>query len=696
MIQRLRTWLLAAKDSFVTLLPLTFFGVAAVLVLHLPWDAYQEGMTALFGPSWQANMGRVVDATHGVFAVTLAAAVAVHLTRRLAPLQQVTENDAVLTAGLSALINLILFSNAGTASAHPYGHQLMLPALAIGVASAELLRLLSRVRLLALPQLPYDTEPAFYHAMRLSLPVMLSGLIVLIVAHFFAYHPLHAEHLLAPLADWAHAGEGGIWWTSLAATLINQAFWFLGIHGGHVLDSFAADLFLPAGASYDGSRPWRPLFDSFVLLGGTGATLGLLVAIAIGVKEGPQRRIGLISIFPAFFNVNESLVYGLPMVLNPVFLLPFFLAPLLLSLQAVAAVEWGWIELQVAELPWTTPPLISGWLLTGSWRGVALQVSGIVISALVYLPFVRRAEAQRLQVQNAIFTHATEVILDEEHTRIPAVCRQDQVGLIARGLLADLRKDMARGALELHYQPKHDREGRVEGVEALLRWTHGRHGPISPAVAVNLAEGGNDIHALGIWVFDAACACKARWNSKGLGALVTGVNVSPAQLTDPSFPDHIERILHKHGLRPAEIELEITESSVLPKTDTVDDTLRRLSAIGVRLAMDDFGMGYSSLLYLRRFQVHAIKVDGSLTRDVLTNGTNADIIRTIANLGQTQKVDVVVEFVETQEQRDKLEELGCNVFQGYYHSRPLNEDACLAYFWHHQANAKAPPVATGD
>lgn len=293
---------------------------------------------------------------------------------------------------------------------------------------------------------------------------------------------------------------------------------------------------------------------------------------------------------------------------------------------------------------------------------------------------------------------AIRAIMAEGQQRLPAVHRHDQVGIVARGLLADLRQALdGQGGLSLVYQPKHDQAGRIKGVEALLRWTHPKHGPIIPPVIVALAEESGEIHRLGRWIAEEAIACKARWNERGFADLTVAINVSPAQLTNAAMPTYLKNALEKHGIGADEIELEITESSVIPNSQIVDETLQRLSETGIRLSMDDFGMGYSSLLYMRRFRVHAIKIDGSLTKDVLSNSTNADIIRTIASLGRAQQVEVVAEFVETGAQREMLSHLGCDLFQGYFHSPPLSEQKALAYFAHHRAifaDLTVPPAAT--
>jgi EAL domain-containing protein (putative c-di-GMP-specific phosphodiesterase class I) len=335
--------------------------------------------------------------------------------------------------------------------------------------------------------------------------------------------------------------------------------------------------------------------------------------------------------------------------------------------------------MQDAGLAWTTPALLSGWLLTGSWRGVALQLVEIGLGAACYLPFVRRADARLRQSRTQAFESAKREILAGGGDT-PASAWHGQSRMIARGLLDELRSALARNQLWLAFQPMHDRAGWAVGAEALLRWDHPRHGPVPAALIVRLAEQSGDMLRLGSWVLEQACAAKARWNLAGHRALTMAVNLSPLQLTDPLLAQHVRRCLERHGLAPEEIELEITETVALPDGQVVDHVLGELEGTGVRLAIDDFGMGSSSLLYLRRFDVHAIKIDGSLTRDLLDNPTNADIIRTIVMLGRTRNVQVVAEFVETVQQRRALEAMGCDVFQGWYHSAPLDEARCLEYF----------------
>ncbi|WP_051229369.1 EAL domain-containing protein [Paludibacterium yongneupense] len=690
--ERVRLWLLAVRDAFIILLPVTFIGVVVMVLQALLSLSAPQRVSFLSNPVWSAslNLELLVAATHGIFSVCLVAIVAIRLDRALVARHGDDDEIPEWYVGLSALVNFMVFTLVrAPLSVASLGYDSMLSAMLIGVASAEALRALVRVRGLNLVRAPCDTEVLFYDSIRLCLPLMFSAVTAFMLAHLLCAVGSPGPHLLRPLAQWAQMHHAGVWLCSVLATQVNQIFWFFGVQGSHVLSAYGSDLFLPFGAGYDNTLAYRPLFNGFVMLGGSGATLGLLLAILLLVRAGPQRRVGLLSLLSSLFNINETLLFGLPLVFRPVYLLPFLLVPAVLAGLTGLAVQLGLIAFTGRYVPWTTPPVISGWLLTGSWRGAAWQLAELALSTAMYWPFVLRAEARRVRDQGRAFAAATQAILSDEAGRMPAIRLQGQVGMIARALWADLQADLKRNVLTLAYQPKHDGGGRLVGVEALLRWNHAHHGPVSPLLAIVLAEDGGEIHRLGRWVLRQACACKARWNARGYRALTMAVNVSPAQLTDLGLADFLERCLYEFELEPQEIELEITESTAIPDSAMVDQTLRSLSQTGVRFAMDDFGMGHSSLLYLRRFQVHAIKIDGSLTREVLSNSTNADIIRSIVSLGRARGVEVVAEFVETQEQREALAQMGCDLFQGYLHSPPLDEVRCLNYFQSH------PPIRGG-
>ncbi len=679
-LQRAHAWLTAVRDGFVALLPLTFLRVLAVLAGSFPVAAYQRAMGRAFGADWHSHLDHANLAFLGIFGVALCAVTSVQLAHRLPTRGGLSTRQPPLMVAVCAVVNFVIVSAVVNDGVVNFGFGSMLMGLAVGLATAELLRLAERLRLMDLVRLPYDTDASLYHALRLSPAMVAIGLLMFVAAQGWNQLPAPGAHPLHPLVAWAQASHAGVWVLSVAAALINQLLWFVGLHGSMAMDAYASrDLFAPDGVAYASTLAWRPMFNGFVMLGGSGATLGLLLAIALASRDRAQRGIAKLALLPSLFNINDILLYGLPLVLNPVYLLPFLGVPVLLTLLVVGAAQGGWIHMQDPGFVWTTPALLSGWLLTGSWRGVALQALEIALGAACYLPFVRRADARLRQSQALAFeTAKREILAGAADT--PASAWHGHSRMIARGLLDDLRAALARDQLWLAFQPMHDRAGWAVGAEALLRWDHPRHGSVPPALIVRLAEQSGDMLRLGTWVLEHACAAKARWNQAGHRAMTMAVNLSPLQLTDPMLAQHVRRCLDRYELAPEEIELEITETVALPDGQAVDRVLGELERTGVRLAIDDFGMGSSSLLYLRRFEVHAIKIDGSLTRDLLDNPTNADIIRTIVMLGRSRNVQVVAEFVETVQQRRALEAMGCDVFQGWYHSAPLDEARCLDYF----------------
>ena len=674
-------WLLSIRDSFVSLLPLTLFGVVAVLLQHFPYQPYLSFLSTLFGPHWQDYLERAVNASHGIFGLALSITVAVHITARQPRPNAEDDGLSPMMVAISTLVNFMICVLYAPSKDANLGYEVMLLGIVVGIASVELLRWVASRRWLAVIHVPFDADKTLYQALRLTTPILFCGVLTLVVAGLVWQLPV-SYHPLEWLAEWAMEQSYRQFVATAAVTFVNQLFWFIGVHGGHVLDTYASDLFTPANLP-PGHLAWRPMFDAFVLIGGAGSTLGLIFAIWYAAPEGSQRRIAMLGLFPSIFNINEVILFGLPVVLSPIYLLPFILIPLILATITLQAMQFGLIVLHPVNIPWTTPPLISGWLLSDSWRGAALQLVEIFIATVFYLPFVHLAEAERKRRLNRLFQNTVDMIQAEAPKRAMVIRRHDEIGLVARSLLADLRSDISHKRLRLNYQPKHDQHGKLVGMEALIHWSSPRHGRIPAPVAVNLAEDGDCIGDLGDWAIDEACACKARWNALGYQALSIAVNVSPTQLSDGNFARRFREILDRHGLGRNEIEIEITESEAIPDEAVTNRNLQALSEMGIRLSMDDFGMGYSSLLHLRRFNIHAIKIDGSLTRDVLMNPTNADIIRAITSLGKARNVEVVAEYIETREQREALAGMGCDVFQGHYHSPPISESECLSYFAEH-------------
>ncbi|MDE2089328.1 MAG: EAL domain-containing protein [Gammaproteobacteria bacterium] len=238
-----------------------------------------------------------------------------------------------------------------------------------------------------------------------------------------------------------------------------------------------------------------------------------------------------------------------------------------------------------------------------------------------------------------------------------------------------LRSALERGELSLHYQPLVSlRDGELIGMEALLRWRHPDLGLVPPAKFIPIAEDTGLIVTIGEWVLNEACRQYQRWRREGYALPRMLVNLSARQFKQKDLARTMSQALATAGMDPRALGLEITESAVMENADQAVHTLTALSAMGVELSIDDFGTGYSSLSYLKRFPIDWLKIDQSFVRDITADTDDAAIVTAIIAMAKGLDVRVVAEGVETAQQFDFLKRHGCEAYQGYYFSGPLQAD----------------------
>ena len=237
-----------------------------------------------------------------------------------------------------------------------------------------------------------------------------------------------------------------------------------------------------------------------------------------------------------------------------------------------------------------------------------------------------------------------------------------------------LRKALERDEFQLHFQPKMSiLTGKVEGMEALLRWNHPEGGLIYPSEFVPVAEEIGLIQPIGEWVLLNACQQIKAWKRAGFPPISIAVNLSGYQVNQAHWVSKVRTILERTGVDPQSLEMEITETVLMDNSDAALSNLRELDAMGVRISIDDFGTGYSSLSYLKRFPIHALKIDQSFIRGIgkAGQGTDAVITRAIVSLARALNLKTVAEGVERVQEKDYLESIGCDDMQGFLFSKPL-------------------------
>jgi len=268
-----------------------------------------------------------------------------------------------------------------------------------------------------------------------------------------------------------------------------------------------------------------------------------------------------------------------------------------------------------------------------------------------------------------------------------------QIDTLGRGRLElenGLRRALAERQFLLHYQPKVDmRTGKIDAVEALIRWRHPERGLILPASFIPVAEETGLIVPIGEWVLREACRQVAAWQAAGLRPMRVAVNLSAAQFRQQTLTEVVRSALADARLSASYLEVELTESAVMQDAEASIQILRDLSEVGVRIAIDDFGTGYSSLSYLRRLPLDSLKIDRTFIREITSSRDDAEIVRAIVSLAHSLRLEVVAEGVETTEQLTFLRGLACDHYQGYLCSAPLSNNDFVAML-----RAPALPAST--
>lgn len=379
--------LVAIRDAFMVTMPLMILGSFGTLINNLPIDAYQNFMTSIFGgEAWKGFGGAVWNGTFGVLSVFIAFLVAYNLAHAYG-------KDAVATGTVSVATFFTL--GAAVSGLNSTG---LFVALIVGILVAEIFtRLVGNPKLIV--KMPEGVPPAVARAFASLFPAMITVSIFGLFAAILA--GLGVEDMFASfyaLVQEPFMGLANSYPSALLIAFITPFLWFFGIHGANLIDPFMQTINVPAieanaqAVSAGLEAPYivnKAFIDSFVNMGGTGVTLGLVIAIyLVGRKSKQLMIVNNLAAAPGIFNINEPLLFGLPIVLNPIMFIPFILAPMITVTIAYAATSMGLVPAAIAVAPWVTPPIIGGAIVTSSISGGILAAVNLVVSVLVYIPFV--------------------------------------------------------------------------------------------------------------------------------------------------------------------------------------------------------------------------------------------------------------------------------------------------------------------
>lgn len=385
--------LVAIRDSFMVTMPLMILGALAVMFNNLPIDAFQNFMNGIFGgEAWKGFGGAVWNGTFGVLSVFIAFLVAYNLAHHYG-------KDGIATG----VVSLASFFTLGAAVSGMNSSGLFI-AIIVGILSAEIFtRLLGNEKLLI--KMPDGVPPAVAKSFAALFPAMITVSIFGLFAAILA--GMGIEDMFASFYETVQKpfmGLANSYGSALLLAFITPFLWFFGLHGANMIDPLMQTINAPAieanvkAIEAGQAAPYivnKPFFDSFVNMGGTGVTLGLVIAIFIvGRKNAPFMAVNKLAAAPSIFNINEPLMFGLPIVLNPIMFIPFILAPMICVTTAYFATKSGLVPPATVMPPWTMPPIIGGLMATKSVAGAILAAVNLLISVLIYTPFIIMANVQ--------------------------------------------------------------------------------------------------------------------------------------------------------------------------------------------------------------------------------------------------------------------------------------------------------------
>lgn len=675
------TAVLAIRQGLIRVIPVLMIGSFALILNSLPVVPYQTFIDTFANGFLTKMFVAVHQATFGIMSLFITASISISysaLQRR----KGVNTYGCAISA-LACYIIFIGFFNEGFNTGF-LGAQGMFSAIASGLLASALFCAISSQEVFRRRFYTVGADVHYNEAVSAIIPC---GLVVTIafLVNFFITRFLHVQGFEAMMQQTMNGLFNMIQNHSIKAImfiLVTSLLWFFGLHGSNVLEGVALNIFVDGAAinqqfagAIGGTQIFtKTFYNVFVMMGGCGATLSLVFAMLLFSKHKNNRNLAGVSLFPMLFNINELVVYGLPIVFNLWFFISFMLTPLASTLTSWVAIRTGLVPPPINWVEWVTPVGLGGYISTGSIRGAVLQLVNLVLGIVIYRWFFVRYEKRETQRAQADLSSLVDMLKNADKAGEPLRLSElgGREGNIVKMLTADLKNSLPRGkGLSMHYQPQVDSDYNIIGMEALLRWNHPRGGMIYPPLLIGIANENGLLQALEYHVLGMVLTDFATMEAAGVPPAKISVNITASTLQEPDFGDKLKVLLEKTPGIHDRLHIELTEQMSFLMQDDVEEQMQRIRDMGVRFEIDDFMMGHTSLKYLQSNQFDVVKLDGALVWDMMVNPRSQEIIASILHMSHTMHFDVLAEFVETPLQRAMLKKLGCTLYQGYLFSPPV-------------------------
>ncbi|MCR5790438.1 MAG: PTS transporter subunit EIIC [Lachnospiraceae bacterium] len=548
------------RVSLAMVIPVLFIGSCTVLLNSFPIRAYQSFLDSYLNGALRSIILTVQMATVGLLAVYITIALSFSYRNQ-------TESRVRPVSLFGSLLGCLtgFFILSGFLSGEPdlsmLSGQGVFSALLSGMIGSILFGKFEAVFKTRRTVFVEGADSAFNAALRVILPFLCVTLCFACANYLITlcFHVQSVQHLFMKAMAAIFSKASRSYGSGLLFTTLISIMWWFGIHGNNVLDQVATDMFAQI---IPGQIVSKSFIDTFVNMGGTGCALGLLFAMMLCGKRNSTKKLSGMAFVPGIFNISELLVFGFPVIYNPVMALPFILAPTLCFSNAFLLTQVGWLPPVTTSVTWTTPALMSGYLATGSVRGILAQVLNILISTACYAPFVILCEKKSLNEFSAEMDGLLEILQKSETSGEEAVLTEwaGNTGRFARLLAIDLEEALSSGTdspLLINYRFLTDDAGHPVRAEALPEWKHIRHGIIFPPLVIKLAEESGDLYSLETFVLKKAVSDAEGFRQRFGEKFVVSVPLAGAAFRDKRFISFLQSTADHYKLRAGNICLKI-------------------------------------------------------------------------------------------------------------------------------------------
>lgn len=680
------------RNGIIMILPIMLSGSVVTLLQSMPITVYQNFLQEFRDGIINAILTWAADATFGMLAIYITVAVSYCYIQEL-----VKDSGRWSGPVITSLVSYTFLSGmfADGFNAEMLGEAGMFTAIVSALLATKLYYKFECWLGVRIPLYADGMDAVFSNAWTGVPPFLFVTTVMWIfnVVINFGFKMSGLQEIFRIVCDWVFSSmsRGNSFLGGLLFVFVSTGLWFFGVHGSNVLMGVIMDIITPATienmeVASAGGVPSNILtnnfFDFFVNIGGSGACICLTIAVLLFSKRKGNRRLAAVALPTVLFNISELVVFGLPVVFNPVMVIPFMLTPVVTYIISYIAFATGLIPAIHTYTVWAMPVFVSGYISTESVYAIILQAVNICVGTLVYYPFIKILDRQGQQRTKDDMQCLIRSVKEYEvfNRQIKLVYLPGTAGMLAKSLGNDLKQALEKNTVSIFYQPQYNNEDKCIGAEALLRWNHPGFGMMYPPLVIKLAEEFGILLDLEKYIFESVARDAGRLREEvGAGNRIC-VNISADTLLNLEFKEFLKELVGKYDIREGSICIEVNEQTTLMMDDETVELFAYFKKLGFANAIDDFSMGHTSLKCLQSGQFDVVKLDGELVKGIARNQFNQNIIESILHLSKSMDFDVLAEYVETREQQKALEEIDCNKYQGYLYSPavPIDEFVDIA------------------